>query len=131
MIYIDSSALLKVVIAEPETGALHDWLADCGPTPLATSTLAAVEVIRACRRRAPDAVNDAEGLLASVDMIPITAEVIDGAKKVGQPAFRSLDAIHLASALTLGEDLSSFVVYDLRLGVEAERLGLATVAPGR
>jgi predicted nucleic acid-binding protein len=70
-------------------------------------------------------------LLAGLDLIAIGGSVIDQACELGEPLLRSVDAIHLASALTIGEDLAAFVAYDLRLADAAESAGLRPLTPGR
>ena len=130
MIYLDSSALLKLVFEEPESAALDDWLSARSDLPVVSSELAKVEVVRACRRIEADALPEARALLAALDLIPLTSDVLDDAADVGETLLRSLDAIHLASALTIRDELSAFVAYDLRLGDAAAVAGLPVVRPG-
>ena len=130
MIYLDSSALLKLLHEEPESAALADWLAMRAETPVASSELAKVEVVRACRRIDPAALPEATALIAGLDLIPLTGTVIDDAAEVGQTTLRSSAAIHLASALSIRAELSSFVAYDHRLAEAASAVGLELVAPG-
>jgi predicted nucleic acid-binding protein len=130
VIYLDSSALLKLVFEEPESAALDDWLSARADLPVVSSVLAKVEVVRACRRMEVDALPEARALLAALDLIPLTSGVLDDAADAGEALLRSLDAIHLASALTIKEELSAFVAYDLRLGDAAAFAGLPVVRPG-
>jgi predicted nucleic acid-binding protein len=130
VIYLDSSALLKLLHEEPESAALADWLTMQAGSPLLSSELANVEVLRACRRINPDAVPEAQALLAGLDLIPLAGTVIASAADVGETTLRSLDAIHLASALSVREDLASFIAYDHRLGQAASAAGLRLLAPG-
>ncbi len=130
MIYLDSSALLKLLHQEAESAALTDWLSARTGTPVVSSALANVEVTRACRRVNPDALPAAKTLLAGLDIIPLTGTVIDEAGNVGETTLRSLDAIHLASALSIRSDLSSFIAYDHRLCDAATAAGLELVTPG-
>ena len=130
MIYLDSSALLKLLHEEPESAALADWLTGQAGSPLLSSELANVEVIRGCRRINPDALSEARALLAGLDLIPLAGAVIAEAANVGETTLRSLDAIHLASALSIRSDLSAFVVYDHRLSEAASAAGLQPLAPG-
>jgi len=131
VIYLDSSALLKLLHEEPESAALADWLAAHADSPMVSSELAKVEVLRACRRVNPDALPAARSLLAQLDMIPLTSDLIDDAADIGEVTLRSLDAIHLASALSIRSDLASFIAYDLRLGDAAGAVGLELLRPGR
>ncbi|HEV7493328.1 type II toxin-antitoxin system VapC family toxin [Baekduia sp.] len=130
MIYLDSSALLKLLHEEAESAALADWLTTQAGSPILSSELAKVEVVRACRRINPDALPEAKTLLAGLDLVPLTGAVIAEAADVGETTLRSLDAIHLASALALRADLSTFVAYDRRLGAAASAAGLQLLAPG-
>lgn len=130
MIYLDSSALLKLLHQEAESLALGAWLSERSASPIVSSALAKVEVIRACRRVDADALPAATALLAGLDIIPMTAAVIDEAADVGGTMLRSLDAIHLASALSIRTSLSAFVAYDLRLGDAAAAAGLELAMPG-
>jgi len=130
VIYLDSSALLKLLFEEAESQALAEWLAARGEeVSMVSSDLAEVEVLRACRRIDPDVLAEAGHLLAGLDLAPITREVIEGAALVEPAAVRSLDAIHLATVLALGESVSFFVTYDVRLQKASAGTGLASVAP--
>jgi predicted nucleic acid-binding protein len=129
VIYLDSSALLKLLHREAESEALGRWLSAQAGTPVLSSALAKVEVIRACRRVDAAALPAAQALLAGLDIVPLSSAVIDQAADVGGTTLRSLDAIHLASALSIGGDLSAFVAYDHRLSDAAVVAGLQLVAP--
>jgi predicted nucleic acid-binding protein len=131
VIYLDSSALLKLLHEEPESAALADWLSARTTIPVVSSELAKVEVPRACRRVNAEALPEARNLLAELDLIPLTSDVIDEAADGGEALLRSLDAIHLASALSLRADLAAFIAYDHRLGDAASAAGLELVTPGR
>ncbi len=130
MIYLDSSALLKLLFQEAESEALELWLSARGDVPKVSSELAKVEVVRACRRLEPTTVPAAQLLLAQLDLIPLAGAVIEQACNIEGATLRSLDALHLASALTIGADLSAFVVYDHRLKASAVDAGLPTLRPG-
>lgn len=130
MIYLDSSALLKLLIEEPESAALERWITAQAGAPMVTSTSAKVEVLRACRRLNAEALPAATALLAELDLIALTTDVVDQAAEVGGPLLRSLDAIHLASALSIGAELAAFVCYDRRLLEAASAAGLEAVTPG-
>ncbi len=130
MIYLDSSALLKLVVAERESAALAAWLVEQADIPVASSELAKVEVLRACRRVAPNAVELARDLLSGLDFVPLSSSVIDVAAELEGDALRSLDALHLASALAVRTAMTAFVAYDLRLQAGASAAGLPTIAPG-
>ncbi|MGH3326909.1 MAG: type II toxin-antitoxin system VapC family toxin [Streptomycetales bacterium] len=131
MIYLDSSALLKLLWEEHESASLERWLLDHTATPTVSSELAKIEVVRACRRRNHDVVPEARALLAGLDLIPMSSDVVEHAAEIGEPPLRSLDAIHLASALAIRADLSVFLGYDQRLLDAASAEGLEPVSPGR
>jgi predicted nucleic acid-binding protein len=130
VIYLDSSALVKLVFEEAESGALVRWLDDRREMPKVTSQLATIELVRTCRRRDEEAVNDARLLLTGVDLLPVTGDVIEQAAVVGPAELRSLDAIHLASALLIRDDVTTLVAYDTRLQTAAIAAGLEVAAPG-
>lgn len=128
MIYLDASALMKLVREEPETRALAAWLAGQPEQPVVTSELGRVEVLRATRRAGSD-VAEARAVMDDVDLVPLDHAVQDLACDVGEPLLRTLDALHLASALLLRDDLDAFVAYDLRLLEAAREAGLPVASP--
>lgn len=130
MIYLDSSAILKLVRAEAETEALREWLTVRHDEPLITSELGRVEVLRAARRVGARAQAEARVLLGDLDLVPLDQAVQDLAADIGDSSLRSLDALHLASAVLLREYLTALVVYDHRLAGAAESEGLTVAAPG-
>jgi len=111
------------------TAALAADFSTCD-TPLLSSALAKVEVVRACRRINPAMLREASALLAGLDLIPLSGAVIDQAADVGETTLRSFDAIHLASALSIQAELAAFVAYDRRLAESASTAGLEPSAPG-
>jgi len=124
--YLDSSALVKVVIDEPESKPLDEWLGS--RSVLVSCALARTEVVRAVFPSGRDAVGRARRLLDRIDLIQLDDELLDFAGELEGP-LRSLDAIHLAAALALGDELEAVVTYDRRLGQAARTLGLPVVAP--
>lgn len=129
MIYLDTSALLKMLFHERESAALAAWLTSRVDVPKISSELCRMEAIRACRRIDESAVPSAERLVSGLDLLPITRGVIDQAALVGETTVLGLDAIHLASALVLRTDLSVFVAYDRRFQDAAETADLEVLAP--
>ncbi len=129
MIYLDSSALVKLVFEEAESDALVQWLADRQEVPKITSQLSTIELVRICRRRDEEAMTGARQVLMGVDLLPLTAELVEQAALVGPAELRSLDAIHLASALLIREDVTALVAYDARLRTAAVAVGLEVAAP--
>jgi len=130
VIYLDSSALLKLLFEEDESVALESWLAAREETPAVSSELARIEVIRATRRLNADALPEARALLDELNLIPLSKSLLYEATEVGDLMLRSPDAIHLASALSIRADLSAFVAYDIRLGDAAANAGLESIQPG-
>ncbi len=130
MIYLDSSAVLKLVHDEWESAALAEWLTVRAGTPVVSSEIAKVEVIRSCRRVDADALPSARAVLAGLDLIPLSGDLLDEAADVGGTMLRSLDAVHLASALSIREHLEAFVAYDHRLAEAASAAGFECVQPG-
>jgi predicted nucleic acid-binding protein len=132
VLYLDSSAIVKLAVREPESAALE---AELMRWPLcATSSVTAIEVTRATARarvqqRAVLAAGRVDALLAATVEMVLTDRVRRTASKLAPPELRTLDAIHVASALVLGEDLAAIVTYDVRMRVAAERRRLAVLAP--
>lgn len=131
MIYLDSSALLKLVRREDESTALLNWLDVRLEQPVVPSESGRVEVLRAARRIGPQVVAEARAVLADLDRVTLDGAVQDVAVDVGGALLRTLDARHLAYALLLGEAVTAFVAYDHRLADAARSAGLVVVAPGQ
>lgn len=127
LVYLDASAFVKLVVHEPETPGLIAALE--GVTRLVASEVLEVEVLRACRRAGRD-VDVARAQLAAVRLLPLTAEVRTLAGALDPPSVRSLDAIHVATALSLVERLGGLFTYDERMSSAARDAGLAVFAPG-
>lgn len=125
--YLDTSALAKFVRPEPETEALREWLKS---RRWIVSDLHRTELRRAAIRTGGIALARAERLLADSDIIRIDAAMFDRAGRLLPLELRSLDALHLAAAMTLGPDLAGMVTYDRRLSAASATVGLETVAPG-
>jgi hypothetical protein len=129
-LYLDSSALVKLVLPEAESSALLESL-QTWPVRLA-SELAHVEVVRAVRRATvdPEVERRAEEVLAGLYLIKLDGDIIGQAARLEPRTLRSLDALHLATALSLGDDLGAIVVYDSGLATAAAGYGLKVIAPG-
>lgn len=128
MIYLDSSAVVKLARQEAETDALRAWLA-ANPKPLAASALVRTEAARALARSEPAALPVLRAVLALLHQKPITDAVLDAAAVLPGQDLRSLDAIHLATAVALAPVLTWFVAYDKRLVREARARGLPVATP--
>lgn len=131
MLYLDTSALVKLIRREPETDALADWLDAQTPAPWVSSTLIEVELPRALRRVDPSLLAGIAGIVARVARYDIDDVVRAAAAAYPDTTLRSLDAIHLATGeAVFGPRLTAFVTYDERLRTAAAEAGLPTVAPG-
>ncbi|MGE0878212.1 MAG: type II toxin-antitoxin system VapC family toxin [Acidimicrobiia bacterium] len=126
--YLDTSALTKLVVAEPETTALRGWLAAADRDPVSCD-LARTELLRAVRRVAPDRAVRAREVLDALTLLPVATSVFEAAGRLDPALLRSLDAIHLAAALDIGDELEGLVSYDERLAEAARSNGVAVIAP--
>jgi uncharacterized protein len=129
VIYLDTSAFVKLIRGERETPALQGFLTEHPGTPLVSSALLVVETRRAVLREAPGELARADLLLTRIDQVDITNAVLEAASRLPDPTLRSLDAIHLATALQLGRDLAALVTYDGRLAAAAGRQRLPVLTP--
>ena len=127
-VYLDSSALVKLVVAEQESAALVAHLRD--RPNRASCALARVEVLRAVRAHGRPAIDRARQLLARVSLLRLDDVLLDRAAALDGAALRSLDAIHLAAAQTIGDGLAELITYDRRMTDAAKRIGLPVAAPG-
>jgi predicted nucleic acid-binding protein len=127
VIYLDSSALVKLVVAEPESAALRRYLRR--RRPLVSSALARTEVLRSVLLEGASGLARVRDVLSSVDLIKINERILDAAGVLQPVDVRSLDAIHLATAQQLGSELSGLVAYDERLLDAAATLGFKTLTP--
>lgn len=129
-LYLDSSALVKLVRREAETGALRRYLRRHASDDLVSSDLARVEVVRAVLAGGPLAIAHARRVLARLHLMGLDVDLLQAAAGVATAvSLRSLDAIHLASAQLLGAELRAVLTYDARLASAAEALGLPVEAP--
>jgi predicted nucleic acid-binding protein len=133
VIYLDTAAIIKLVRVETESAALVRWLSDRPSEPLVASALVEVEVPRALRRSHPAALGRVASAVARLHRVEVNAAVRATAGAYPEPALRSLDAIHLATAELMsasGKTVTAFVTYDRRLAEAAQRAGLPVTAPG-
>lgn len=129
-LYLDSSALVKLVKKEAESEALRRYLRRYKSDGRVTSELARVEVVRAVAGGGPEAVAHARRQLARVDQIRVDRELLDAAAALPASAvLRSLDAIHLATAQAIGADLRAVLTYDARMQEAAKALAITAHAP--
>lgn len=128
MVYLDSSALVKLVVSEPESMALRLYLVD--HRERVSSALAHVEVCRAVRRKGASeaALRRAEHVLARIGLVALDEPLLRAAAALSPTGLRSLDAVHLATALSL-DGLDAVVTYDRRFDAAASEAGLAVESP--
>jgi hypothetical protein len=129
-LYLDSSAVVKLVQREAESDALRRFLRRHRADQFVTSALARVEVVRAVFTGGSRAIEQARRQLARLDQIVLSAELLDSAAALALAGpLRSLDAIHLAAAQVVGQELRAVVTYDRRMADAARYLGFAVAAP--
>jgi len=129
-LYLDSSALVKLVQVEAESASLRRYLRRHRSDERVSSALARVEVVRAVLAGGPPAVGKARRQLARLYLVPLDRDLLDdGSTLAPGRVLRSLDAIHLSAASRLGPDLRAVVTYDHRMTDAANAIGLPVVAP--
>src|ERR1022692_665831 len=129
MIYLDSAAVVKLAHAEAETEALREWLSERADIGWISSALVEVEAFRALARHAPRAIAQLHPVLDLIDIVDLSPDIRILAQTVSPASVRSLDAIHLATALRRTGELTSFVTYDKRLADAAIAAGLTVDMP--
>ena len=125
--YIDSSALVKLAVRETESLALRRYLRR--RRPLVSSALARTEVLRALLPAGDAALTRGRAVLQRIDLVRVNDRILNAAGVMGPPDLRSLDAIHLATARELGDELSALVTYDDRMAAAARQMGFKIVQP--
>lgn len=125
--YLDSSAIVKLIVAETESAALRAYLRR--RRPVVSSALARTEVLRALLPLGEAALSRGRDVLRRLDLVRITDRVLDAAGILEPAHVRSLDAIHVATAQLLGDDLGQVVTYDDRMADASRALGLKTASP--
>lgn len=126
-VYLDSSAIVKLAVREPESLALRRYLRR--RRPLVASALARTEVLRALLPAGDEAVTRGRQVLQRLDLVRVNDRILDAAGVLAPPELRSLDAIHLATAQQLGDELNAMITYDDRMAAAARRLGYRIVQP--
>jgi uncharacterized protein len=126
LIYLDTSAFLKSVWEERESAALTAVIAD---KTTVSSALLTVEARRSTLRVNSGMLPRADLLLDDVIQVEMSAAVLESASRLPGPRLRTLDAIHLATALLIRDDIETVITYDARLQEAARAHGLPTAAP--
>ena len=127
--YLDTSALIKLVVAEPESPSLRTYLGTIPDDTLFTAALTRTELIRAVRRVDEAATTRSRHLLGGLATVNLTNSLLDAAAVLEPPLLRSLDAIHLAAAQRAGADLRAVLTYDIRMADAAGLLSIPVIAP--
>jgi predicted nucleic acid-binding protein len=129
MIYVDTSAMVKLVAVEPESASLISWLNAHLDEPLATSIIGHIELARAAARTGPATTAAARTLASTIDTLVLTDSIASVAATIPPAELRTLDAIHLATAHAHRQNLSAICAHDRRLLEAAESQGLPTGSP--
>lgn len=127
--YLDTSALIKLVVAEPESPSLRTYLGTIPDDTLFTAALTRTELIRAVRRVDEAATTRSRHLLGGLATVNLTNSLLDAAAVLEPSLLRSLDAIHLAAAQRAGADLRAVITYDIRMADAAGLLSIPVIAP--
>jgi len=125
--YLDSSAIVKLAVREPESLALRRYLRR--RQPLVSSAFARTEVLRALLPAGEEAMTRGRAVLQRIDLVRVNDRILNAAGLLRPPQLRSLDAIHLVTAQELGDELHALVSYDDRMVTAAKRLGYRIVQP--
>jgi predicted nucleic acid-binding protein len=126
-VYVDSSAIVKLVVREPESAALRRYLRS--RCPLVASAIARTEVLRALIPLGDEALRRGRQVLRTIELARISDRVLDASGVLPPAELRSLDAVHLATAAQLGASMAGIVTYDERMVAAAEAAGFAVASP--
>jgi predicted nucleic acid-binding protein len=126
-VYVDSSAIVKLVVREPESAALRRYLRS--RRPLVASAIARTEVLRALIPLGDEALRRGRQVLRTIELARISDRVLDASGVLPPAELRSLDAVHLATAAQLGASMAGIVTYDERMVAAAEAAGFAVASP--
>ncbi len=130
MIYLDSSALVRLALTGPESAELARWLAERDGQPLVSSALHRAEVPRAVWQAEPGALPRSYKVIKRIARVALSTDVLDDSATRPPQELSPAQAIHLASALAVKRDLTAFVAYDERLLAAARHAGLPVASPG-
>lgn len=127
-LYLDSSAFVKLVVEEEASTALRTFLSRKHPRRVSSAVLR-TEALRAVRHLGPDVLATVREGLRRVDLVGIDDRILDAAGTLEPTVLRTLEAIHVATAMAMGEDLDVIVSYDERMLEAATLMGLSTATP--
>jgi predicted nucleic acid-binding protein len=126
--YLHTSAAVKLVVAERGSAALRRWL-ETRDERVFSSDLLRTELLRSTRRAAPQHMVQARAILDSLVLLTLSTAICERAAMLEPELLRSLDALHLAAALEVGDELEGMVTYDQRMAEAAEAVGVSVIAP--
>lgn len=126
--YLDTSAAIKLIVSEDHSEAMFFWI-QARDHEIVSSDLLRTELLRVVRRGAPNLLQTAQWLLDSLTLITLPSRTFTRASKLEPNQLKSLDAIHLAAALELGDELDAIITYDNRLAEAARYNGIEVVGP--
>jgi uncharacterized protein len=129
LIYLDTSAFFKTVRNEPQSSALWAYLSTITSPAYVSSTLLSVEARRSALRNDPRLLPRTDLALGRVQQVEMSATVLETAGRLPDPLLRTLDAIHIATAVLIRDDVEVLVSYDQRMLAAAAAHGLPTAAP--
>ena len=129
MIYLDTSAFMKTFFAEPESAALGEYLTSFESPRFVSSALLMVEARRSVLRSVPTALPRVDIELLDVIQVDLSGQLLEAASRLADPGLRNLDAIHVATAVSIREDIDVLVSYDRRMLAAAAAHGLPIAAP--
>jgi len=125
--YIDSSAILKLLISEKESIALAAFL----DAPVKTSVISRVEVICSLNRISPEKIAEGQAALSRFEMTPVSSPILMLAENFPVSiTLKSLDAIHVATVIFLNKSVKGVITYDKQMIKNAKELGIKVVSPG-
>jgi predicted nucleic acid-binding protein len=126
--YVDTSAAAKLVVTERHSAAMLSWARE-HDGELVSSDLLRTELLRAVRNTSPSRLRRVRQVIESMTLLKVRTDVFERASELEPAALRSLDSLHLASALDLGDDLQGLVTYDDRLAAGAGAHGIEVITP--
>lgn len=127
-VYLDASALVKLVLRERETHALESAIRDAAVCY--TNVIGRIELERAVRRESLDEEGHLESVVARTEQVPLNVAIVAAAGVLPPRSLRSLDAIHLATLLAMRDEVDAFYCYDQRLADAAREHGIDVRSPG-
>lgn len=130
MLYLDPTAIMKLITQAPESPALHAYLRARTDTRWFTCTLSRADVLRDAAPHGPDTTDRARHVLAGLDLVAVTDRLLDAAIALTPAPRRTIDALHVAAALSAGPRLHALITYDPALATAAGAHHIEITHPG-